>query len=204
MSSILNASASGGLVSQGDASATLELQSDGTTKFTVSPTGAYGTLRLETAKAWNWNGSSTNTVLEFTGIPSWAKRITVMFAGLSTNGSSVLLIQIGSGSFTTTGYTSSTGYITTSSAARSTATAGFAQSTMSPVSTISGGSSINVLAAGSFSYVNSGVLDNQGGSTINTAGGVVTLSGVLDRIRITTVNGTDIIDAGTVNICIEG
>ena len=40
----------------------------------------------ETAKAYNWNGLTTNTSLDFTGIPSWVKRITVMFSGVSTNG----------------------------------------------------------------------------------------------------------------------
>jgi hypothetical protein len=35
-------------------------------------------------------------------------------------------------------------------------------------------------------------------------GGTVTLSGTLDRVRITTVNGTDTFDAGTVNILYEG
>ena len=32
----------------------------------------------------------------------------------------------------------------------------------------------------------------------------VTLSSTLDRIRITTVNGTDTFDAGTINILVEG
>jgi hypothetical protein len=34
-------------------------------------------------------------------------------------------------------------------------------------------------------------------------GGSVTLSGTLDRVRITTVNGTDTFDAGTINILYE-
>ena len=37
-----------------------------------------------------------------------------------------------------------------------------------------------------------------------TSGGSVTLSGILDRIRITTVNGTDTFDAGSINILYEG
>ena len=48
--------------------------------------------------------STSGTAITFTGIPSTAKRITVMFNGVSTNGSSDLLLQIGSGSVTTTGY----------------------------------------------------------------------------------------------------
>jgi hypothetical protein len=34
--------------------------------------------------------------------------------------------------------------------------------------------------------------------------GQVSLGGVLDRVRITTANGTDTFDAGTVNILYEG
>jgi hypothetical protein len=34
--------------------------------------------------------------------------------------------------------------------------------------------------------------------------GDVALSGTLDRIRITTVNGTDTFDAGTINVSWEG
>ena len=34
-------------------------------------------------------------------------------------------------------------------------------------------------------------------------GGNVTLGGALDRIRVTTVNGTDLFDAGSINIMYE-
>jgi hypothetical protein len=37
-----------------------------------------------------------------------------------------------------------------------------------------------------------------------TTGGSVTLSGTLDRVRITTVSGTDTFDAGSINILYEG
>ena len=50
--------------------------------------------------------STSGTSIDFTGIPSWAKRITVMFNGVSTNGTSQQLIQIGSGSVNATGYSS--------------------------------------------------------------------------------------------------
>ena len=57
-------------------------------------------LTLETAK------SATSTSVDFTGIPSWVKRVTVMFDGVSTNGASNCLVQIGAGSVTTSGYIS--------------------------------------------------------------------------------------------------
>jgi hypothetical protein len=58
-----------------------------------------GRMVLETAQA-----STSGTSVDFTGIPSWVKKITVMFTGVSTNGSSAVIVQIGAGSFTTSGY----------------------------------------------------------------------------------------------------
>ena len=60
--------------------------------------------------------STSGTSIDFTGIPSWVKRITVMFAGVSTTGTSNLLLQIGSGSIVVTGYTGSTALVGSASA----------------------------------------------------------------------------------------
>jgi hypothetical protein len=43
---------------------------------------------------------------------------------------------------------------------------------------------------------------NDNGVTIGT--GSLALGGTLDRVRITTVNGTDTFDAGSINIMYEG
>lgn len=49
--------------------------------------------------------TTSGTAIDFTGIPSWAKKITVMLNGVSTNGSSNLIVQIGdSGGIEATGY----------------------------------------------------------------------------------------------------
>jgi hypothetical protein len=50
----------------------------------------------------------------------------------------------------------------------------------------------------------SGCLGATGINYSFVTGGVKTLSGTLDRLRITTVNGTDTFDAGSINILIEG
>ena len=80
-----------------------------------------------TALAYNWNGLTTNTSLDFTGLPAWVKRITVMFNGVSTSGTSNYLIQIGSGSVASSGYLSATiaAQAGTTSSAGATSTAGF-------------------------------------------------------------------------------
>jgi hypothetical protein len=145
--------------------------------------------------------STSGTSVDFTGIPSTAKRITVMFSGVSTSGTSLIQIQIGAGSVDATSYTSSAGSI---SNALSTSTTGFVLTqTVAAVNTYNGVMTINLLNPSTNLWVEGGVLLQQGGNGFISAGNK-TLSGTLDRVRITTVNGTDTFDAGTINIMWEG
>lgn len=148
--------------------------------------------------------STSGTSIDFTSIPSWVKRITVMFSGVSTNGTSIPQIQIGSGSVNTTGYLSGSGFITTAAGvAVTTATSGFIIYSNTAAASLSG--SIVLSLIGSNIWVAQGVM-LQATSTANvveTAGNSPTLSGALDRVRITTVNGTDTFDAGSINILYE-
>jgi hypothetical protein len=54
---------------------------------------------------------------------------------------------------------------------------------------------------------NNWVASYSGGDSVSVAalfgGGSVSLAGALDRVRITTVNGTDTFDAGSINILYE-
>ncbi len=148
--------------------------------------------------------STSGTSIDFTSIPSWVKRITVMFSGVSTNSSSPYLLQIGSGSITTTGYVSSGANLDPGSAvAASGSTAGIKLCNTTGATVIFGGPVVlNLL--GSNTWVGSGVLarsDNAGSQFLNS--GYVSLGGTLDRVRITTVNGTDTFDAGSINILYE-
>ena len=54
--------------------------------------------------------STSGTSITFSSIPSWAKRVTVMFNGVSTSGSSNIQVQLGAGSTTTSGYTGGSFY----------------------------------------------------------------------------------------------
>ena len=144
--------------------------------------------------------STSGTSIDFTGIPSWVKRITVMFNGVSTNGTSIPLLQLGAGSVQTTSYfgqSSAMANITSTTSS----TAGFPVYSILAANTIAG--SVAFSNIGSNTWVCSGVVTDKTNSTI-TSSGAVTLSGTLDRIRITTVNGTDTFDAGTINIMYEG
>ena len=64
-------------------------------------TGALYPIVNGTAQA-----STSGTSIDFTGIPSWAKRISIILSGVSINASGILLVQLGSGSITSTGYAS--------------------------------------------------------------------------------------------------
>ena len=148
---------------------------------------------LETSKA-----STSGTSIDFTSIPSWVKRITVLLNGVSTNSTSNIIIQIGSGSVTTSGYTSLAQYPSTPT----TFTSGFGiVNSINNASTVSGIFQICLL--GSNIYIQNGNMITASGVTFVSAGNSSALSGALDRIRITTVNGTDTFDAGSINILYE-
>ena len=145
--------------------------------------------------------STSGTSIDFTGIPSWVKRVTVMFSGVSTNGASPYLVQIGAGSVTSTGYASTGGRQAGSATAETTSTAGYVINNAVATYVLSG--QLNLLLLSSNTWVSSHQFANTGVVATLSGGGTVTLSGTLDRIRITTVNGTDQFDAGTVNILYE-
>ena len=164
-----------------------------------SATGAVYPLVSGTAVA-----STSGTSIDFTGIPSTAKRITVMLAGVSTSGTSLPQIQIGSGSVTTSGYTATASYGGTGNQVQ-TLTSGFVivpgGAYSSAASILSG--AVTLLNISGNNWVSMGAISGQGGSSSSSSGVSPTLSGTLDRVRITTVNGTDTFDAGSVNILWE-
>ena len=195
MTTIINASTSSGLVQTADNSGTLELQSNGTTQLTVSATGTYGQLKSGTAQA-----STSGTSIDFTSIPSWVKRITVMFNGVSTNGSSVALVQVGSGTIQTSGYV---GNADNNSGVGASYTTGLGLERAGSASMSRTGLATLALF-GNNTWVATYVGAEPGTTQMAYGATSVTLSGTLDRVRITTVNGTDTFDAGSINILYEG
>ena len=199
MASIINASTSAGVVTTADTSGTLQLQSAGVTQMTVDSTGAYGQIKTGTAVA-----STSGTSITFTGIPSWAKRITVMFSAVSVSGTANVIVQVGSGSVSTTSYSSQSSRTAgAGSTASSTATNGHLILGGQAVDTLSGHMILTSITGNT--WISSHAIGNVG-STTNMAGGGLSpnLAGSLDRIVITTSNGTDTFDAGSVNIMWEG
>ena len=143
--------------------------------------------------------STSGTSIDFTGIPSWAKRITVMFNGVSTSGTSLKQIQIGSGSIANTGYLAATAALLTSTMASVGSTSGYPINSNLAADVLYGAITLSLFDTNK--WVASGNTVN-GASSFTTAG-YVTLSGTLDRVRITTINGTDTFDAGSINIMYE-
>lgn len=145
--------------------------------------------------------SASGTSIDFTGIPSWVKRVTIMFNGVSTSGTSNLLIQSGSGSVTTSGYISTAASTYGAGSAIVTSTSGYIVTSEIVAAGVLFGNITICLQNTSNSYISSSVMS--GNSRMQYASGGITLSGTLDRIRITTVNGTDTFDAGSINILYE-
>ena len=209
MSVTLNASTSSGLVQTADTSGTIELQSNGTTRLTVASTGVTigGTFGGSVITSGTAVASTSGTSIDFLSIPSWVKRITVMFSGVSTSGTSAKIIQLGdSGGVETSGYTG-TGTVVGNGSGTSTAmSSGFFASQSSAASDVlSGQATISLLDSATNTWSYSGVFGQSTATAIiYWAGGAKSLSATLDRIRITTANGTDTFDAGTINILYEG
>jgi hypothetical protein len=125
-----------------------------------------------------------------------------MFSGVSTNGTADVLVQIGAGSVTSSGYVSGSARVAAAnSTGRTTSTTGYNISTNSATSTFQG--SLIIQNISSNSWVSNHTVNNDGGAVSIFGGGTVSLSGTLDRVRITTSNGTDTFDAGTINILYE-
>jgi hypothetical protein len=181
---------------------------DLTTPLAVAD-GGTGTTRAYTLESMTPVTCAGQTSIDFTGIPSWAKRITVMFSGISVSGTSNFLIQIGdSGGIENTGYAGS-------SAAFATATVGslvysgigyLLYGTYVATGTYSGAVVINRLSGNTW-VANGGIARDDVVYVMETKG-TKTLSATLTQVRITTVNGTDTFDttpsAGSINVMYEG
>ena len=172
-------------------------------------TPASGSATLGPLVSYAAKDTSTGAVLyDFIGIPSWAKRITLVLSGVSTNGTSLVQTQIGAGSITTSGYiyygsyagatNGAGGVVYTSGIVTDTGITGNASNLRQGILTI-----VNV-SGNTWTYSYSGSIFYAASNYYATIGaGSITLSGILDRVRLTTVNGTDTFDAGSVNVMYE-
>ena len=147
--------------------------------------------------------STSGTSIDFTGIPSWVKRITIMLNRVSTTGTVPILYQIGTSSgIVTSGYISSGGYCGAGQGGLQ-STSGFLNGAGGAAADTSVGIT-TICTLGSNIWVSSSVSGDGTADYVKMGGGSITLGGTLDRVRITTTTGTPTFDAGSINILYEG
>lgn len=150
--------------------------------------------------------TTSGTSINFSNVPSWATRVTIALKGVSTNGTSNPLIQLGdSGGIEATGYNASASTLTNAASSQQTST-GFGLTGAGVVagSLISGVIVLQLLDAATNLWACSFSLALTNAAGTLTGGGDKALSAALDRIRLTTAGGTDTFDAGAINILYEG
>lgn len=190
-------------VSPGVVELLTQAEYDAATDTTRAPTASLNRIALGTEQA-----STSGTAITFTGIPAGTRRITMMLLGVSTNGTSILQIQLGdAGGIETSGYLGGAASFQTSAAVSATGvTSGFQLSSggfMSASGVIQGRIVFTLEDASDFTWVSSGVLWNSGDSQMYVNAGSKALSAELTQISLTTLNGTDAFDAGAINIQYE-
>lgn len=167
---------------------------DGSAGMTAPVGAVYNGLQRMTSQA------TLGASFDFIGIPLWVERITVMFNAVSLSGSSSILVQVGSGSVTTSGYVSTSITLNdANSSAGATSTSGFIFKNSAATDVISGHMTITNITGNTWVASHVGKLS---GIRSSFGGGDVTLAGSLDRLRVTT-SGSDTYDAGSVNVIYE-
>lgn len=193
------------LKSSGGGSVTVDVPSTASNYTATLPAGTGNVVvnGINGALVSGTSVTASGTSVDFTDIPSWVKRITVMFNGVSTNGTSILMLRVGdSGGVISTGYVGNLTALTNAAAVNiADAVSGLAiSSTSSAANTASGQAILSRLDGNTWV----GTSCVRTATTVTTLGATsVTLSNTLDRIRITTINGTDTFDAGSINILYE-
>jgi hypothetical protein len=144
--------------------------------------------------------TTSGTSHDFTGIPSWVKEITINFVGVSTNGASVILLQIGdSGGIENSGYLSTGSSVTGTTSTQQ--TTGFGTSgTAAAAHVYHGILTLSLVDASTNTWAFSSVLARSDTGETAVGAGSKSLSAALDRLRITTVTGVPTFDGGLFNV----
>lgn len=169
-----------------------------TNKTLTSPTitGALVSSMASTViTAATAQGSTTGTSVDFTSIPSWVKSVTIIFNGVSASGTDNIWVRVGSGSFSTSGYSSQAA---SQAGAFTTGATSFVCSTnMAATSLIFGSVTLSNISGNN--WVQTGTIQDTGNSKATYSAGAISLSGALDRVQVLTA-GTNTFDTGVINI----
>ncbi len=161
---------------------------------TITGSGGYGLISALTAQS-----TTSGTTVSFSGIPAGVKRITVCVMGVSTSGSSQIMIQLGtSGGFQTSSYQGASN----DGGTPSSYTSGFS---FSPgvAGTLTWAGNMIICNGTGNTWTESHVIAGANNNYLGYGGGQVALSGACTSVRITALNGTDTFDAGSINILYE-
>jgi len=207
MASTISAGTSAGtaIAITGDTTGNLAFQTSAGTYTQTMPNGTGNIVVNGVNSAINSGtavASTSGTSIDFTSIPSWVKRVTVMIAGMSTNGASEFVLRIGdSATISSTGYVGA--YAVNASALASTTGFGFANGSSTTATIVSGSFVLTALDVATFKWTCVGMLGQSDTVRMTYSAGSKTLAGALTNVRITTINGTDTFDAGSINILYE-
>ncbi len=146
--------------------------------------------------------STSGTSIDFTSIPSWARRVSVFLNQVSKSGTSAVIIRIGTGgSPATTGYETGAVDFNGSAQGGAASTTGFLlNASISATTTYSGMFNIEKSTSNTNAWVCSGTWNGAATGQIGVTSGNITLGGVLDMVRVTMENGTDTFDAGSITV----
>lgn len=175
-----------------------------TNKTLTSPTitGAVVSSMASSVITSGTSVSASGTSIDFTGLPSWVKKITIMFVGVSGSGTSFPTVRLGdAGGIETTGYLGSTQSGT--SAVLFTTGFEYASNVATAARLYHGLMTLALQNSSTNTWAATSVIGLSDGASVVLMGGSKSLSETLTRVRITFVNGTDTFDAGSINILYE-
>ena len=147
--------------------------------------------------------STSGTSIDFTGIPAGVRRITIMFVGISTSGTSDITVQLGDA-----GGIENTTYLGAITDRGGTTNQNFSSgfdwtANITATDVFHGQMILSLEDSTGFTWVESSQCGFSSTASIDRGAGSKSLSAELDRIRITTLGGTETFDLGAINISYE-
>lgn len=180
---------------------TTDLHVEGDVNFTGTLTN--NNIRFSTLVSGTPIATTSGTSIPITGIPSWVKRITLMLNRVSTNGTDKWIVQLGTANgYKTSGYTAYSCGTGTGGLSGTIFTTGFGINNAIASREVSGIMTLCLLDISASIWTSGSTLGSSSEDGFY-GGGSVTLSAILDRIRLTTLSGTNAFDHGSLNILYE-
>lgn len=184
-------------VNDGDADQVLSTNGSGALSWQTATNLTRGTTITAST------GSPTSIDIDLSSLPTGIRRITLILDGLSTNGTSRVVVRVGTG-----GVVETSNYHGTVAQAGISSIAGENMDTSFEFDIAANASAIRCTTmvlcnTDGDRWVMSAISGRQDSVNSSYAGGRINLGGTLDIIRITTFGGTNTFDTGLINIFYE-